>query len=306
MNVGKTTLCIFAAALLAMLAFLIGVFVMARLIWPVGAITQIKAFATGQSGDISDGQPVYDAFGRLMSYPGKTAINCPRQTAKTMVLLAVGQSYLVNNAGQRYTSNFGDRIVQIWNGKCYQAFSPLLGISGTSGESLTLLGNKLVASGMADQVVFVAAAIKGTGISRWKAGGDMNDLLGSVIADVKKNYRVTHVLWHQGESDFDEGTNAQNFSSMFFSLVDTLRTRGIDAPILTSVASKCRVNPLWKPDNPVATAQRSLPDKSKNIFMGVDTDTLLTATDRFDDCHFSATGQEKFADAWVKAIKDSQ
>ncbi len=306
MNVGKATLWIGAAALLAVLAFLIGVFTMAKLIWPVGAIAQIKEFATGGSGDIAEGQPVYDAFGRLMSYPGKTAINCPQQTANTMVLLAAGQSNLVNNAGQRYTSNVDNRIVQVWNGKCYQAFSPLLGTSGTSGESLTLLGNKLIAAGMADQIVFVAAAIKGTGISRWKAGGDMNDLLGDVIADVKKNYRVTHVLWHQGESDFDEGTNAQNYSSMFSSFVDTLRARGIDAPIFASVASKCRVNPLWKPDNPVATAQRSLPEKSKNIFAGVDTDTLLTAIDRFDDCHFSATGQEKFADAWVKAIKDSQ
>ena len=306
MNLRKTTLWIGAATLLAVLAFLIGVFTMAKVIWPVGAVAQIKGFVTGQSSDISDGQPVYDAFGRLMSYPGKTAINCPQQTAKTMVLLAAGQSNLVNNAGQRYTSNSGNRIVQIWNGKCYQAFSPLLGTSGASGESLTLLGNKLIASGMADQIVVVAAAIKGTGISRWKAGGDMNDLLGDAIADVKKNYRVTHVLWHQGESDFDEGTSAQNYSSMFSSLVSTLRERGVDAPIFTSVASKCRVNPLWKPNNPVATAQRSLPDKSKNIFLGVDTDTLLTAIDRFDDCHFSATGQEKFADAWVKAIKDSQ
>ncbi len=306
MNVGKAVLWIGAAAMVAMLAFLIGVFTMAKLVWPVGAIAQIKEFATGQSGDIAEGQPVYDAFGRLMSYPGKTAINCPQQTVKTMVLLAAGQSNLVNNAGQRYTSNVDNRIVQIWNGKCYQAFSPLLGTSGTSGESLTLLGNKLIAAGMADQIVFAAAAIKGTGISRWKAGGDMNDLLGDVIADVKINYRVTHVLWHQGESDFDEGTTAKNYSSMFSSFVDTLRARGVDAPIFTSVASKCRVNPLWKPDNPVATAQRTLPDKSKNIFTGVDTDTLLTAVDRFDDCHFSATGQEKFADAWVKAIKDSQ
>jgi hypothetical protein len=53
----------------------------------------------------------------------------------------------------------------------------------------------------------------------------------------------------------------------------------------------------------VARAQKALPNKTMGISGGVDTDTLMTVIDRYDDCHFSGTGQEKFANAWFKALR---
>ncbi len=245
-------------------------------------------------------QATFDAFGRLISFPKKVEIPCPAQTARTKVLLLMGQSNTANLAGQRYASTHGDKVVNYFGGKCFIAASPLLGASDKRGESWTLLGNKLVSSGFADRVILIPTGIGGTPIKRWTGNGNLNGMLLSVLDEVKPRYRITHVLWHQGESDFDIATTKEDYSRMFFSLVDSIRRKGVDAPIYPSVASKCGIEPTWTPDNPVATAQRSLDNKGKEIFRGVDTDSGLDGLDRYDDCHFSQTGQEQFANAWVE------
>jgi hypothetical protein len=41
------------------------------------------------------------------------------------------------------------------------------------------------------------------------------------------------------------------------------------------------------------------------IFAGVDTDSLLGPEDRYEDCHFSGSGQEKFATAWIEILRSA-
>src|SRR5262249_21721009 len=77
--------------------------------------------------------------------------------------------------------------------------------------------------------------------------------------------------------------------------------QGVDAPVFVSVASRCA--PDWMPDNPVALAQRALPSPDKGILPGVDADALITEADRYDGCHFAASGQEKFASAWADLLR---
>lgn len=70
----------------------------------------------------------------------------------------------------------------------------------------------------------------------------------------------------------------------------------MNAPVFVSVTSWCDIAD-WKPSNPVANAQRALVDPASGIFADVDTDALLSRKERYDDCHFGAQGQEKFAAA---------
>jgi lysophospholipase L1-like esterase len=241
---------------------------------------------------------------RLISFPDKKEISCPSQTGKTLVLLTIGQSNTGNHAGQRYVSEYEDKVVNYFGNKCFIASSPLLGTTGTGGESWTLLGNKLVASGLADRVVLVPAGIGGSSISQWKKGGDLNKMLLSVLDEIKPHYQITHILWHQGESDFGLGTSKNDYVNMFYSMIDTIHSKGVNAPIYPSIATKCGINPSWTPENQIAIAQKTLEDKTRIIFHGVDTDTMLGFLDRQgDDCHFSGTGQEKFASAWVEVLK---
>lgn len=243
----------------------------------------------------------YDEFERLTSYPGKAQIECPMQTEHTAVLLAFGQSNSANYGGQRYRA-IDSRVVNFFNGKCYVAESPLLGAGGSLGESWTLLGNKLIDAGLYQQVVLIPAGIGGSGIRRWAAGGDLNKMLLAVIQEAANTYRITHVLWHQGESDYDFRTPEATYISAFGSIVASLRGAGVTAPVYVSTASFEERYRDWAITNPITMAQAKIPD-GKAIFPGPDTDADLNKLDRYDGVHFAATGQEKFAARWVDILR---
>lgn len=187
-------------------------------------------------------------------------------------------------------------------GVCHIAGSPLLGATGSAGEPWTRLGDTLIESSLARQVILIPAAVSGSRIRQWQAGGDLNAVLQETLDDLMPHFHITHVLWHQGESDFLGGTSQPEYTEHFRSMVDSLRRRGVQAPIFISVASRCGPEPSWTPDNPVALAQRALPDPALGILAGIDTDRLLAASDRSDGCHLSASGQEKVSAAWLETL----
>jgi len=126
-------------------AFGIGLYAGVKRTWPVpelkGLIAKLTNQATGK-----------DQFGRLLSYPGKTEIACPSQDQMTAVLLVIGQSNAANYQGQRHQSG-DDRVINFSAGHCYRAASPLLGADGELGETWTLLGTKLIQSGLYRTVI---------------------------------------------------------------------------------------------------------------------------------------------------------
>jgi Carbohydrate esterase, sialic acid-specific acetylesterase len=283
-------------------AYLFGAVSYHRGIWPM---PNLRALKQTVSPFVPANGEVTDELGRLVGYKEKREVRCPAQTNRTMVLLSAGQSNAANSGGQRYAGR--QRVINFFAGKCYAASSPLLGTTGINGDSWTLLSNKIVERELADQVILVSTAMSGTGIAQWQEGGKMNLMLQSVLADVKLHYTITHVLWHQGEWDFGGGMTKDQYTDKFMSFVESIRKIGIDAPIYVSVATRCEyVSALWTADNPVASAQKALPDNREDIFAGVDTDALLDPLDRMDDCHFSQTGQEKFAEAWVGILSKAR
>ena len=245
-----------------------------------------------------------DDLHRLFILYTRKEVSCPQQTKDTIVLLLIGQSNSANHAEQSYGSSHGDKIINYFDGRCLIAASPLLGATGLAGESWTLLGNKIISSGLADRVVLISAGVGASAIVRWQKGGDLNTMLLNQLDKARPQFRITHVLWHQGESDYGAGTTGADYMKMFMSLVDSLRSKGVDAPIFPSVATKCFSG--WHRQNAVSTAQILLADKGNKIFAGVDTDSLITDGDRYDGCHFAASGQEKFAEAWFQIIKDAR
>ena len=79
-------------------------------------------------------------------------------------------------------------------GHCYRAASPLLGADGQMGETWTLLGTKLIQSGLDRTVILIPAAVGGSPIHRWADGGDLNKMTVAVIQTAKKRYTITGVL----------------------------------------------------------------------------------------------------------------
>ena len=156
--------------------------------------------------------------------------------------------------------------------------------------------------------VAVSLAYSGSEIARWAEGGDLNGLLVETARQLKAvGYRVTTVIWDQGESDYVKGTSADDYRARFLSMVNTLREQAIGAPVHITIASKCLEpsNGGFKthvPDNSIVRAQLALSRSGDGLRAGVNTDTLLGETDRYDDCHLAGTGTEKVSRAWARLL----
>ena len=274
-------------------AFALGVYAGAKRTWPV---PQLKRLVATEPQSLAR----TDQFGRLLSYPGKIEITCPIQDEKTAVLLLVGQSNAGNHQGQRHQSA-DDRVVNFVDGRCYRAASPLLGADGERGETWTLLGNKLVQSGLYHTVILIPAAVGGSSVRRWAAGGDLNAMLMAVIAAVKARYTINAVLMDQGTTDFVERMPEGEYRSDLKSMIDSVRAQGVHAPFFITRATAGP--PDWTEDNPVARAQATLADSRNAVFDGPNTDRDVTPLDRYDGYHFGASGQEKFTDAWMRLLQ---
>jgi carbohydrate esterase-like sialic acid-specific acetylesterase len=239
--------------------------------------------------------------GRLVAYPGKTEVACPAPGPDTAIVLAIGQSNAANQAENRFTSHYRGDVVNFFEGKCYRAESPLLGATAEEGEFLTPLGDKLVDDGAYKRVVIVTSAVGASEIARWRKGGALNNLMLHALTGLLPGYRVTQVIWVQGEADYAIGTQPADYTDAFHSLLDTLSEGGVTAPLFLAIATRCVSS--WKPDNPIAADQRALVD-NRRVFLGADTDALVGDTDRRPDgCHFGAHGQLKAANAFATAIE---
>ncbi len=251
----------------------------------------------------------FDDKERLIGDESKTLVTCPTQTDRTAVLLILGQSNAANDGGQRHRSNYGARVVNAFDKRCFIAASPLLGSTDTKGEYWTLLANNLIASGQNDSVILAPLAYSGSEVARWAKGGDLNPVLVDTVKQLQDSgYRITSVLWVQGEKDLVLGTTAQAYQEHFMSMVDTLRQHGVEAPVYISIASKCLEpsNGGFKehiPDNAIVRAQLALSKSGHGIREGVNSDALLDGEDRYDDCHIGGTGAEKMSRAWLNLLR---
>ncbi len=240
-----------------------------------------------------------DALGRLTAWPGKAETRCPTQEATTAVILILGQSNAGNHAAIDSARATDARVFNWSQGQCYLAAPPLLGATGQAGEPWTLLADQLLASQKFTAVVITPISVQGSPISRWVPGGDIDQHLVQDVRALQSLYRTTHVVWLQGEADFAAGTTEERYRTGLLSVVKTLRSVGVRAPVYISRASRCATRPMWHAENPVALAQNAVVNPTEQIFSGVNVDQLLTANDRFDGCHLSAQGLHKLAEAWT-------
>jgi len=285
-------------------AYLFGALSHSRNYFPIGQLREAALTFRGGGEQSHRKLGEYDEFGRLMAFPGKHRTECPAAGKSVAVLLSMGQSNSANHGEKLYQTRHPGRVLNFFDGACYDASSPLLGATGERGEFMTLLADRLVDSGRFSSVVLVASGVGGTPVSRWQRDGDLNDMLLKVVDVVQQQYRITHVLFHQGEADFRIYTSAKVYASSFNSLKESLREIGVDAPFFVSISTKCGRDAHWIPDNPTASGQQMVVAGDSRVFLGVNTDSLLLPADRTDDeCHFRESGQAKTAESFALAIE---
>jgi len=220
---------------------------------------------------------------------------------RIMVALVFGQSNAANFGETRHAA--GRNVYVLHRGRLYAARDPLRGANGEGGSVWSRLGDKLIAEGLFDTVIFVPAAVGGTEIARWTPDGDLFPLIARAIDDVqRRKLKFTHLLWHQGESDAVLFTHPREYQKRFLEMLAGIRARGVDAPVYVAVATRCGQYPV-NPD--IQWAQRDLVNPAAGILPGPDTD-LLDETFRYDGCHFSSAGLEAHALMWLWQIKAQQ
>jgi hypothetical protein len=230
----------------------------------------------------------------------KKAVACPSQDGRIGVLLAIGQSNVANSLERMIAARDVPDVVNFFDGKCYEASSPMLGATNFRGEFLSLLGQKLVDASVYDKVLVIAGGVGGSSTSQWVKGAELNDNLLSAVEPVSKTYRVTAVVWHQGEADLASRMLKDVYKLNFLSLKETLRSAGIEAPIFISAASVC--DPNWESPNQITEAQLELAAEHEDVVLAADTDNLVPPELRFDGCHFGSEGQELVAHEYALAI----
>lgn len=242
----------------------------------------------------------FDSFGRLTSINGKVEVACPIQNKSTAVILVMGQSLSTNESSEKFSTKYPQSAINYFNGKCYVSNSPLLGATGENGEFITPLADLLIESKKYKTIIIISTGIGGTAINRWQAKGDLNTMVSKTLDQLSSTYKITHIIWQQGESDYLEGTTTSAYINSFYSLSNTLLSKNIQAPIFIAISSKC--GPKWIDNNPISTAQNLLID-NKKIFLGVNSDKLLDSEDRTpDECHLMGSGQLKIAKSYSEAF----
>lgn len=231
----------------------------------------------------------------------KTAVACPFDRPGTVVLYAIGQSNAANSVQPRTVGQpIHPEVFEYYDGRCYQAASPMLGAEGTDGSLWPMLGAELIARRSARQVVIAVFAVNGAPIRRFI---DPNDLLPRWLPGWKQltgTRAADALIWMQGEADFARKTTTNAYSQAFGEFLSALKLDGVSSPlILVPILTRCADNDHWVADNPTAIAQRTISSKLNGPGAGVDMDRILDFPHaRYDGCHLSGDG----ASAAVRAL----
>jgi Carbohydrate esterase, sialic acid-specific acetylesterase len=216
---------------------------------------------------------------------------------RVMVALVFGQSNSANFGETPRTAKEG--VYSFYHGTLYLAQDPLPGANGDGGSVWTRLGDKIIADGLYDAVVFVPLGLGRSEIARWKSDGDLHPRILEAINELKnKQLTITHLLWHQGEQDAYLKTSKQEYKRMFLDMLSSIRKQGVNAPIYVSIATRCQKE---RGNLEIQQAQGELVDRPMGIYPGPNTD-LLGFAYRYDGCHFSDEGLKQVAALWLQAL----
>ena len=238
----------------------------------------------------------------LDSYSSKIQVDCLESSSNLGVLVAFGQSNSANSSKFLVPESRVPDVINYHKGKCFLASSPLLGATGKSGEWISLLAQELVSNGTYKSVIVMSLGIGGSPIAAWTEGSPLNKNLILNLKKISATYKITDIIFHQGESDARWLISSNIYITSFTSLVNSIRKIGVTAPMFLSIASYCSGTPSDYPNN-ITSAQIQAINSIDGVFLGPNTDTPLNSKMRYNDCHFNKLGQELLSKKTAELIK---
>lgn len=222
----------------------------------------------------------------------------------TVVILAFGQSNAANEGAGAYVARQKVHVFNIFDMNYYLAVDPLPGASGSSGSVWGRLGDRLIESGRYKSVLFVPIAFGASYIKDWAPGGQCHRRLQLALRRLTRaGVRVDMMCWQQGEADANHtDMPAQEYKSQFLRMVKAIRNAGVQAPIYVAVTSLCEnaAHPYENREQ-IRLAQKQLVSAGDRLLPGPDTD-CFDGEHRRDGCHFSESGLDLCAQAWLESL----
>lgn len=298
----------------ALAAGMAGLAVLALLVVDPVPAAPVRSTADAVRAKYAAAVPDIETRGELAVYagdPNAPAVDCADLAGpRTMIALVLGQSNASNTVDPGYAAVHP--VYAFDDGVCRQVRDAIPGATGDKGSSWARLGDRVVASGLYDTVLFVDIARGGSSILHWSPGGQFAPLLERTLDTLAaKGLRPTHVLFHQGEADCARRMSRDEYGVQLESLLGDIRAHaGPDADIFVSRASLYFDPACGEKRNPgcyascpaITAAQTAVADPAGRIFSGPNTDLLVPWFDRNDGYHFTAQAADRFAAAWMPLL----
>lgn len=235
---------------------------------------------------------------------GKTQVfNYPSSPA---VFITGGQSKITNYAPTPYSPTNAAHIFNfsIYNGGLYAAADPLLGTSYNRASYALRFADKMIAASKCADVILVPIAIAGSTFADWAPGGAQNRRL---IATARRlaiaGLTVEATLWDQGETASTNAESAAAVTAGIRGIVDTLRAEGVTAPFYPTLTGYVGDATVSGQQTAVRLGQANAVDHvTRNIWQGVDTDSLNNTYRDAGKIHFNDTGSDAVAALWTALL----
>lgn len=263
----------------------------------------------------------------FLTYGAKIAFGKYTQRKNSSVVIHSRQSLLVDKSilyshnaafiltfGQSNAACYGqgtyncrNDVYEYYKGNVYKAAEPLIGTTGNNGCSVwTRFSDMLIDSGLYKKVIILPIGIGSTSIQCW-SDGDCNKKLQETLQFIEKDsIKITHVIWHQGESDNIENTPKDVYKARLKKILLQIRQHGIKADFYVCEASyhPSIIDKNNGIDTAIQNAQIEFTKENNGTKLCVNTDLINLAADRYDGVHFSERGLDKFAKELYQKIKE--
>jgi Carbohydrate esterase, sialic acid-specific acetylesterase len=259
------------------------------------------------------------------SPPALTTLPCPSQGAGTEVWYIIGQSNAGNWGDGRYTARPGAYMYGD-GGQCYQASDPIVGTDGAGAGPWArladlMIGQKAMNGDAIKAVVIINRSVGGSSIKDWIPGGEFNSKLSTSLQDAKLHgFIPNRIVWVQGETDAVDTNSTAAYVEDFFSMLGTIRSLGIVAPVWVAQTTMCNFRTASDPNDlevlqrtpdyyvekeegrqNVRAAQKIIGKWNDNLHAGADLDSIDFALRR-DGCHMGSYGLDQEAQLWMRAF----
>lgn len=208
-------------------------------------------------------------------------------------LLVLGQSNVASHGKPRGASDFG---ACTHGDSLFPLADPIPGGTGAQGSVWTRFAPLARDRLGWDDLTLTVLAKGGSTVAEWaEPGGRGYEALSASLPALQAMARpVTHVIYHQGESDGMRGTGKADYMARF----RALHAR-VSQALPGAVWILCRASYRMGETSPeIIAAQTELAQSLPGCHAGPDTDAFDRGY-RHDDTHFAARGFDAFAEALV-------